>query len=126
MTTAIRRVAIYARVSTHDQTELRRYAEARGWTATEYVDTGVSGSKDRRPAFDQLTAAVRRHQVDCAVCWRLDRLGRNLPEHVVRRHPARPDDLYNSVVDDQCRGDAGILRTGAPRHESRSDGCFME
>jgi hypothetical protein len=30
--------------------ELRRYCEARGWTATEYVDTGVSGAKDWRLA----------------------------------------------------------------------------
>lgn len=80
--------AIYARVSTHEQTcenqllELRRYAEARGWQAVEYVDTGVSGSKDRRPALDQLTADVRRHKVGTVVCWRLDRLGRNL-RHLV-------------------------------------------
>jgi DNA invertase Pin-like site-specific DNA recombinase len=86
--TTIRRVAVYARVSTHEQTcenqllELRRYVEARGWTATEYVDTGVSGAKDRRPALDGLTTAVRRHQVDAVVCWRLDRLGRNL-RHLV-------------------------------------------
>ena len=86
--TTIRRVAVYARVSTHEQTcenqllELRRYVAARGWTATEYVDTGVSGAKDRRPALDQLTTAVRRHQVDAVVCWRLDRLGRNL-RHLV-------------------------------------------
>jgi DNA invertase Pin-like site-specific DNA recombinase len=84
----IRRCALYARVSTHDQTtenqllELRRYVEARGWTGVEYVDHGISGSKDRRPALDQLTAAVRRHQVDAVVCWRLDRLGRNL-RHLV-------------------------------------------
>jgi DNA invertase Pin-like site-specific DNA recombinase len=84
----IRRVALYARVSTQDQTcenqliELRRYVQARGWTATEYVDTGVSGSKDRRPALDQLITAVRRHQVNAVVCWRLDRLGRNL-RHLV-------------------------------------------
>ena len=51
------RVGIYARVSTtHGQTcenqllELRRYEEVRGWTAKEYVDEGVSGAKDRRPA----------------------------------------------------------------------------
>lgn len=80
--------AIYARVSTHDQTcenqllELRRYAEARGWQTVEYVDTGVSGSKDRRPALDQLTSDVRRHKVGTVVCWRLDRLGRNL-RHLV-------------------------------------------
>lgn len=82
------RVAIYARVSTADQTtenqllELRRYVQARGWTATEYVDNGISGSKDRRPALDELTAAVKRHQVEAVVCWRLDRLGRNL-RHLV-------------------------------------------
>jgi len=86
--TTIRRVAVYVRVSTQEQTcenqllELRRYVEARGWSATEYVDTGVSGAKDRRPALDQLTTAVRRHQVDAVVCWRLDRLGRNL-RHLV-------------------------------------------
>ena len=62
--------------------ELRRYVTARGWTATEYVDNGISGSKDRRPALDQLTAAVKRHQVEAVVCWRLDRLGRNL-RHLV-------------------------------------------
>ena len=84
----IRRVAVYARVSTSEQTtqnqllELRRYVQARGWVATEFVDEGVSGSKDRRPALDALTTAVRRHQVDAVVCWRLDRLGRNL-RHLV-------------------------------------------
>lgn len=82
------RVAIYARVSTHDQTaenqllELRRYVAARGWEGVEYVDQGVSGSKDRRPALDQLSADVRRHKVQAVVCWRLDRLGRNL-RHLV-------------------------------------------
>src|SRR5437763_12056687 len=78
------RVAIYARVSTQEQTtenqllELRRYIEARGWTAVEYVDQGVSGSKDRRAALDRLTADVRRHKFQAVVCWRLDRLGRKL------------------------------------------------
>src|SRR3954452_4950411 len=82
------KVAVYARVSTHDQTaenqllELRRYVAARGWTAVEYVDEGVSGGKDRRPALDQLVADVRRHLVQAVVCWRLDRLGRNL-RHLV-------------------------------------------
>jgi DNA invertase Pin-like site-specific DNA recombinase len=82
------RVAIYARVSTTEQTaenqllELRRYVEARGWEAVEYVDHGVSGSKDRRPALDQLTTDVRRHKVKAVVRWRLDRLGRNL-RHLV-------------------------------------------
>src|SRR5579864_6728462 len=80
--------AIYARVSTFDQEpenqlqELRRYVEARGWSGTEYVDKGVSGAKDRRPALDQLLADAKRRLFDVVVCWRLDRLGRNL-RHLV-------------------------------------------
>jgi DNA invertase Pin-like site-specific DNA recombinase len=76
--------AVYARVSTIDQQpenqlhELRRYCEARGWSVVEYVDRGVSGSKDRRPALDQLVADAKRRKFDVLVCWRLDRLGRNL------------------------------------------------
>jgi DNA invertase Pin-like site-specific DNA recombinase len=82
------KVALYARVSTHNQTaenqllELRQYVAARGWIAIEYVDHGISGSKDRRPKLDQLVADVRRHRVNGVVCWRLDRLGRNL-RHLV-------------------------------------------
>src|SRR3954451_12559145 len=88
MSDSARRIAVYERVSTLEQTtenqllELRRYVEARGWAATEYVDNGVSGAKDRRPALDQLTSDVRRHKFDAVVCWRLDRLGRNL-RHLV-------------------------------------------
>jgi DNA invertase Pin-like site-specific DNA recombinase len=80
--------AIYARVSTFDQEpenqlqELRRYVVARGWTSIEFVDKGVSGSKDRRPALDQLVNDARRRKFDVLVCWRLDRLGRNL-KHLI-------------------------------------------
>jgi DNA invertase Pin-like site-specific DNA recombinase len=82
------RCAVYARVSTNDQTcenqlrELRQYVQARGWSAIEYIDQGVSGSRDKRPALDQLVADVRRHKVQAVACWRLDRLGRNL-RHLV-------------------------------------------
>jgi len=82
------RAAIYARVSTLDQEpenqlqELRRYVQARGWTAVEYVDRGVSGAKDRRAALDQLLTDARRRRLDAVVCWRLDRLGRNL-KHLI-------------------------------------------
>lgn len=78
------KAAIYTRVSTVDQNpenqaiELRRYVEARGWEAAEYTDHGVSGAKDRRPALDRLLGDARRRKVDVVVCWKLDRLGRNL------------------------------------------------
>jgi DNA invertase Pin-like site-specific DNA recombinase len=76
--------AIYARVSTLDQEpenqlqELRRYVEARGWTAVEYVDRGFSGAKDKRPALDELLKEAKRRRFDAIVVWSLDRLGRSL------------------------------------------------
>jgi DNA invertase Pin-like site-specific DNA recombinase len=87
-TPRVTRAAIYARVSTHDQTcenqllEVHRYVTARGWTAQEYIDQGISGAKDRRPALDSLLADARRRRFDVLVVWRLDRLGRNL-KHLV-------------------------------------------
>jgi DNA invertase Pin-like site-specific DNA recombinase len=82
------RAALYARVSTVDQEpenqlqELRRYVAARGWTGQEFIDRGVSGSKDKRPALDALVRDAKRRRFDVLVCWRLDRLGRNL-RHLV-------------------------------------------
>ena len=84
----VTRAAIYLRVSTADQTtenqarEVRAYVQARGWAAVEYVDEGVSGAKERRPALDRLVNDARRRRFDVVVCWRLDRLGRNL-RHLV-------------------------------------------
>lgn len=70
----MRRAAIYARVSTADQSEhmqldvLREFATRRGFTlCTEFVDHGVSGSKTKRPALDRLMSAARRREVD--VIW---------------------------------------------------------
>jgi site-specific DNA recombinase len=56
------RVALYARVSTLNNQdpemqlrELREYAGRRGWQiADEYIDQGVSGCKESRPALNQL------------------------------------------------------------------------
>ena len=72
------RAAIYARVSTFDQErenqlqELRRYVEARGWTGAEYIDKGVSGAKDSRPALDSLVRDAKRRKFDTLIVWRLD------------------------------------------------------
>ena len=67
------RAAIYARVSTADQTcenqllELHRYFAARGWAAVDFVDRGISGAKERRPALDQLVTDARKRRFDVLV-----------------------------------------------------------
>jgi DNA invertase Pin-like site-specific DNA recombinase len=78
------KLALYARVSTADQTtdnqliELRRYADARGWTIVEeFIDHGISGTKASRPALDRMLVAARRRKIDAVVCWKLDRIGRS-------------------------------------------------
>ena len=89
MTTRPLRAAIYARVSTSEQTvenqrlDLHRFIEARGWDLTkEYLDAGISGSKESRPALDVLLKDARRRRFDVLVVAKLDRLGRSL-KHLV-------------------------------------------
>jgi DNA invertase Pin-like site-specific DNA recombinase len=86
------RVAIYARVSTtnHGQDvtlqtrELRQFVEARGWNVVdEYVDEGISGTKDRRPALDRLMSNAHKRKFDVVVCWRFDRFARSV-SHLLR------------------------------------------
>jgi DNA invertase Pin-like site-specific DNA recombinase len=73
-----KRVGLYLRVSTGDQTvenqrqALRAAAEHRGWTVVEeFVDAGISGAKGRekRPGFDRLLKAVTRRKVDVVAAW---------------------------------------------------------
>src|SRR5215467_9830357 len=83
-----RLVALYARVSTTDQScdtqllALRGYAEARGWQTLEYPDEGVSGTRDHRPKLDAMMADVRRRKVSAVVVVKLDRLARSV-HHLV-------------------------------------------
>ena len=64
--------------------ELREYCERRGWTvAGEYVDTGISGAKDRRPELDRLMADAHKRRFDVIAVWRFDRFARSV-SHLLR------------------------------------------
>lgn len=87
----MKRVALYLRVSTGEQTienqerELRAVAERAGWQITAvFADAGISGAKgrDKRPGFDQLLKAATRRQFDMIAAWSVDRLGRSLQDLV--------------------------------------------
>jgi len=86
------RAAIYARVSTANngqdprvQTrELQEYCQRRGWiVAGEYVDVGISGTKEKRPELDRLLADAHRRRFDAVVVWRFDRFARSV-SHLLR------------------------------------------
>jgi DNA invertase Pin-like site-specific DNA recombinase len=84
-----KRVALYVRVSTSEQTtrnqrrELKAVAERHGWqVVTVFEDAGISGAKgrDRRPGLDALMKAVARREIDMVAAWSVDRLGRSLTD----------------------------------------------
>lgn len=86
------KAALYARVSTANGgqspemqlRELREYVQRRGWEiATEYVDIGFSGSKEKRPQLDKLMADAHRRHFDCVVVWKFDRFARSV-SHLLR------------------------------------------
>jgi DNA invertase Pin-like site-specific DNA recombinase len=86
------RVAIYARVSTANNgqdpmvqvRELREYCEHRSLKITgEYVDVGISGSKEKRPELDRLMTDAHRRRFDCVVVWKFDRFARSV-SHLLR------------------------------------------
>jgi len=88
----VRKVAIYTRVSTLDQTidnqliELRDYCSKMGWEIVkEYADEGLSGtlSREKRPALNSLIKDAYRKRFDSVVCWDISRLGRSLKELIL-------------------------------------------
>jgi DNA invertase Pin-like site-specific DNA recombinase len=86
----MKRAGVYARVSTHNGqnpemqlSELRSYCQRRDWeVVAEYVDTGISGTKEHRPALDRLLSACRKRLVDAVVVYRYDRFARSLRQLV--------------------------------------------
>src|ERR1035437_4783096 len=78
------RVAIYARVSTKDQScalqvrDLKAYCAARNFTIfRDYIDLGESGAKNSRPKLDELMADARKRKFDAILVWRFDRFARS-------------------------------------------------
>ncbi len=54
--------------------ELQDYCTRRGWTvAGEYVDVGISGTKEKRPELDRLLSDAHRRRFDAVVVWKFDR-----------------------------------------------------
>lgn len=84
------RAAIYARVSTCNGqspemqlAELREYASRRGWEIfSEYIDQGISGSRESRPELNRLMLDAQQRRFDVVACWKVDRFGRSL-KHLV-------------------------------------------
>ncbi|MGE3335519.1 MAG: recombinase family protein [Rhodospirillaceae bacterium] len=101
----MKKVALYLRVSTSDQTtknqrrELEAVAKRQGWKVVAvFEDAGVSGAKSRaqRPGLDALLKGVARRDFDLVAAWSVDRLGRSLQDllGVLQELHAKRVDLY--------------------------------
>jgi DNA invertase Pin-like site-specific DNA recombinase len=96
--------AIYARVSTKDQTtdnqveQLKQVAAKAGWSVSAVYADVISGSKGReqRPELDAMLKAVTRREIDRVMVWSVDRLGRSLQDLVstMQEIQAAGADLY--------------------------------
>jgi DNA invertase Pin-like site-specific DNA recombinase len=86
------RAAVYAQVSTANKLQspemqlldFGEYCDRRGWAlAGEYVDVGVSGTKEKRPELDRLMGDVHRRKFDVVVVRSFDRMARSV-SHLLR------------------------------------------
>ena len=103
------RVALYVRVSTHDQQTLplqiealREYAQRRNWQIEREISEVASGAgATKRPKREELLKAAKRRELDAILVWRLDRWGRSVA------------DLVNSLAELEAVGVAFISVTEA-------------
>lgn len=82
------KVALYPRVSSHEQVEgysigeqidrLTKYCEAMGWEVYKiYTDPGYSGGNTDRPGLQEMLKDIKAGKVDKVVVYKLDRLSRS-------------------------------------------------
>jgi DNA invertase Pin-like site-specific DNA recombinase len=81
--TAMKRAALYMRVSTVDQhpetqlLDLRQLAAQRGFEIIQEYTDRISGAKARRPGLDQMMTDARRGRFDVVLVWASDRIARS-------------------------------------------------
>ena len=93
--TESKRVALYCRVSTYEQSRgdfssldnqeliLKEYCQARHWSITRVFRDASTGSNLDRPELKKLIRDIERKKNDIVLITKLDRISRN------------PKDLYN-------------------------------
>ncbi len=79
-----KRVGVYMRVSTKDQScdmqlnDLQHYAKERGFEVFKvYKDNGISGAQESRPALSELMNDAKKRKFDVVLVWRFDRFARS-------------------------------------------------
>lgn len=85
-----KKVGVYCRVSTLDQTKgiksqehaLKEYCINNGLTGRRWYRDKVTGATTNRPAFNRLQKDIFAGEVGTVVVWKLDRLSRSLKDGI--------------------------------------------
>ena len=83
-----KKVALYARVSTNDQStqlqlnEITQYALSRGWEIFQVYEDKATGTHSNRRQLRSLLKDAKVRKFDVVLCWKLDRLFRSLKDLV--------------------------------------------
>ena len=117
------RVVIYARFSSHSQTEQSiegqlkvcyEYAEANGHIIVgEYIDRAQSGTTDNREEFQRMIADSSKHTFDAVLVYQLDRFARNRYDSAINKERLRKNGVRVISARENITDDAsGVLIEG--------------
>lgn len=89
------KVVIYARYSSDSQTEQsiegqmrvgKEYAEKNGYAVVgEYVDRAMTGTNDKRPAFQQMIGDSKKHEWNFVLVYKFDRFARSRYDSAINK-----------------------------------------
>lgn len=110
------RVVIYARYSSHSQTEQSiegqlqvcyEYTKSNGYTVIgEYIDRAQSGTTDNRAEFQRMIADSSKHTFDGVLVYQLDRFARNrydsaVNKSILKKNGVRVLSARENITDDE-------------------------
>lgn len=114
--TMTKKVVLYARVSTSEQSlqpqflELRNWTGQRGWLVVAEKSDVISGTKIGREGLDSVMEMVRGRLVDAVAVVKLDRVARSL------RH-------FTAIVDELAENDVALICTSQGIDTSKDNAC---
>ena len=117
------RAVIYARYSSHNQTEQSiegqlhdayAWAERNGISVIgEYIDRALSGTKDNRPDFQRMIRDAEKRQFSLVIVWKLDRFARNRYDSAIYKARLKKSGVrVVSVMENLTDGPEGIILEG--------------
>ena len=114
---------IYARYSSSSQREesiagqlreCHQYAERNGLQVIhEYTDSALTGTSDKRPAFQQMIIDSEKHTFSTVIVWKLDRFARNRYDSAMYRNVLKKNGVkIVSAMENISESPEGIILEG--------------